>query len=88
MTPTTRKRLGWALTLTFLFAIFMGAGPGLTLANDGGQANIFGWVLPKLYAWGILWFLVQALTIATAYWFLWRHEPETTAPSANEEERP
>ncbi|MDA0840771.1 MAG: hypothetical protein O3B01_02650 [Planctomycetota bacterium] len=79
------------LTCTFILAMVMGPGPGLLLINpDISQPNpeltIGGF--PKLYAWGIFWYVIQIAVVVTAYFLVWKDdEPETEVeigPSARE----
>jgi hypothetical protein len=68
-----RSRAGIWISVAFLAALFMGAGPGLALANRPESVPIgFGLALPALYAWGILWYLVEAACVVLAYVFVWR----------------
>jgi hypothetical protein len=63
----------------------MGSGPGLRLVNPdpGDAATAFTlWGLPKLYAWGLLWYGAQLAVILVAYFKLWRSE---SAPGAGSE---
>ena len=65
------KALSRGLPALFLLALFMGAGPGVYLINDGGTC--FG--MPTIYAWGLLWYGVEAICVVLAFLYLWR-EPE------------
>lgn len=67
MTPEARKKLGWILAIIFGIALLMGPGPGLLLVNS--PKAIFG--IPALYAWGLLWFVVEVGVVAAAYLFVW-----------------
>jgi hypothetical protein len=73
----SRKRLRAVLIVVFAIAIVMGAGPGLYLVNpdpsDPGT-NVTWLGVPIVYAWVILWFLVQACVVVVAYLFLWTGE--------------
>jgi hypothetical protein len=73
MKPTTK-----ILAALFFLAIFMGAGPGLYLIAPAPDATevrtVFG--LPIVYAWGVLWFLVEALLLFVAYLTIWSREVE------------
>jgi len=69
-----RSPLALALAVVFVAALVFGAGPGLRLVDPGpdhvGPApTVLG--LPIVYAWGIAWFIVEALVIVVAYCFLW-----------------
>lgn len=67
MTPAARKILGWILAIIFAVALLMGPGPGLLLVNT--SEAIFG--LPALYAWGLLWYVVEVGVVVAAYLFVW-----------------
>ncbi len=56
MTPRSRK-----LGLLFLAATALGAGPGLLLV-PALPATVLG--VPALYAWLVLWFLVEVAIVA------------------------
>lgn len=70
--PDRRLRLG--LVMAFIFALLMGAGPGLYLVN--GYAAAGGTILgmPALYAWAVGWCAVEAVIVLIAYLKVWRHE--------------
>jgi hypothetical protein len=78
MTEITRKptksRLKWVLGGVFLFALIMGPGPGIYLVN--GYAAKGGTILgmPALYFWAVLWFLVEAAVVLTAYLTIWKKD--------------
>jgi hypothetical protein len=78
MTEITRKptksRLKWVLGGVFLFALLMGPGPGIYLVN--GYAAKGGTILgmPALYFWAVLWFLVEAAVVLTAYLTIWKKD--------------
>ncbi|MFT5467195.1 MAG: hypothetical protein ACI8UO_002299 [Verrucomicrobiales bacterium] len=72
--PSTKP---WAIFsgVLFLIAVLIGAGPGIHLINPAESAAaeeffIFG--MPKLYAWAILWFVVQATALSIAYVKVWK----------------
>jgi len=74
---TARRRLRIVLTALFLTALLMGAGPGMRLVDPGPEhagptPTLLG--LPVLYAWGLLWFGVQAAVIVVAGTTLWPDE--------------
>lgn len=71
-----RRKLGIVLTVVFVLALVMGAGPGINLVNpDPGDPEasftIFGGV-PVIYAWVTLWYIVQASVATIAYFCLWK----------------
>ena len=78
MTEITRKptksRLKWVLGGVFLFALIMGPGPGIYIVN--GYAAKGGTILgmPALYFWAVLWFLVEAAVVLTAYLTIWKKD--------------
>lgn len=72
MNSQSRSKLGWILAVIFAFALLMGPGPGLQLANS--PEPLWGW--PRIYLWGLLWFSVEALVILAAYLFVWQKESE------------
>ncbi len=78
MTEITRKptksRLKWVMGGVFLFALIMGPGPGIYLVN--GYAAKGGTILgmPALYFWAVLWFLVEAAVVLTAYLTIWKKD--------------
>ena len=69
-----KSNLSRLLTAIFLFSMFMGSGPGLRLINpDPTDPNaVFTFLgLPKIYAWGLLWYAVQLTVILIAYFKIW-----------------
>ena len=74
MDPAKKKRLSIWLTVAMVVAMLMGPGPGLRLVNpDAGDPAaayiVFG--IPVVYAWGILWFVVQLVIVVIAYHTVW-----------------
>lgn len=70
-----KRKLATILAVVFLFAMFMGSGPGLRLINpDPGDPNaVFTIVgLPKIYVWGLMWYGVQLTVILIAYFKVWK----------------
>ena len=66
----------WLLGAALLFAIFMGAGPGVYLVNpdaNAGEAATVGGI-PILYAWYTCWFFVEAIIVVIAFFTVWRKE--------------
>ena len=61
------------LGLLFLFALLMGAGPGLYLVNpsDSGDSALF-LGMPVLYFWAVFWFFVEAATVIA--YMVWAKE--------------
>ncbi|MFV1966174.1 MAG: hypothetical protein ACC628_12185 [Pirellulaceae bacterium] len=68
----TQKHLSWLLAATFALAMFMGAGPGIYLANE--PQTWFGF--PRLYVWALFWCAVETTVILAAYAFVWRSPNE------------
>ena len=66
--PSRSRNLAWLLAAIFALAMFMGAGPGMLLANE--PATWFGF--PRLYVWGLFWCLVEASVVIVAYFFVWQ----------------
>ncbi len=63
----------------FALALIMGPGPGLYLVNPDPSdpatlRTILG--LPIVYAWGLLWFGVQAAVLIVAYFTVWASEED------------
>ncbi|MDP6358281.1 MAG: hypothetical protein QF473_24395 [Planctomycetota bacterium] len=85
-----KDKLSLFLTITFLVAMFMGPGPGLLLVNPDisqpePELTIGGF--PKLYAWGLFWYVIQIAVVVTAYCKVWKDdEPEAAAESGTSEE--
>ncbi len=55
----------------------MGSGPGIRLINPDPtdpQAVFTIWGLPKIYVWGLLWYVVQLGAILIAYLKLWKDD--------------
>lgn len=73
----TRKTLSILLAVVFLIAITMGSGPGIRLINPDpadphAVFTILG--LPKIYVWGLWWYVVQLGAILVAYFKLWKDD--------------
>lgn len=69
-----RKKLGVILSIAFLFAMFMGPGPGVLLINpDAADPNaVFTFMgVPKVYAWGVLWYSIQLVIVGLLYAKVW-----------------
>lgn len=62
-----RRRLSILLTVVFSLSMIMGTGPGVLLVN---RADTVAGV-PLVYAWGILWYLVQVAVALVAYFVVW-----------------
>ena len=69
---SNRKHLSWLLAAIFAFAMFMGTGPGMYLAND--PRTWFGF--PRLYIWALFWCSVEVAVIVAAYAFVWQTPDE------------
>ena len=77
--------MGIKLIILFLFAVVMGAGPGVFLINPDPvdpEAKRFILGIPIVYAWAVLWFGVQTVCVMVAYFKLWRDSPD---PGTKEE---
>ena len=69
-----RKKLGMILSVVFLFVMFMGPGPGVQLINpDPADPNaVFTFMgVPKVYAWGVLWYSIQLVIVGLLYTKVW-----------------
>jgi len=83
--PATERRwkgLGAALTVLLLVTMLMGVGPGLRLINPdpalpASRFSVFG--LPRVYAWGLLWYALQLLVIFVACFTIWRSDGDDDA---------
>ena len=94
---TPRTTLGWFLLILFALAMLMGPGPGILLIRPVPGDPEEAWTLlglPTVYAWGIIWFAVQASVIVLAYLLVWRRTtsseeapPKTTLSETGEGDR-
>lgn len=69
------KRTRNFLVFLFLFAVFMGAGPGLRLINPDPldpNATFIAFGVPVIYLWGLCWYAVQLAVILYAYLYCWQ----------------
>lgn len=68
-------------TLAFVFALSMvlGTGPGVLLVNR--PETIAG--IPLVYAWGILWYVVQVAVVLIAYFTIWDASADESAPESS-----
>jgi len=69
-----RKKLAITLTIIFLLALFLGPGPGLYLINPNPadpNARFTFLGMPIIYAWALLWLLVESVVVVIAYLKLW-----------------
>ena len=73
-----KKTLGWILAIVFGIALLMGPGPGLELVNR--PQAILG--VPAIYAWGLLWYVVEVGVVVVAYFFLWSRDDTAASPKA------
>lgn len=74
LSNASSRRLGRILSLVFVIAVVMGAGPGLYLVNPdpSDPETKVSWLgVPIVYAWVTIWFLVQAGVVLLAYFFVW-----------------
>ena len=81
------------LCLLFLGAMFMGTGPGLRIINpdpEDPKAIFSIWNLPKIYIWGLFWYIIQLILILVAYFKIWTSNnrcDDKTIPSSNRGDR-
>ena len=75
-----RKRLGVWLSIVFLAAMALGAGPGILVANQ--PLTWFG--LPRLYVWGVFWCGVEVAVVLIAYFFVWQADDPDVSTSERE----
>ncbi len=68
--PDKSRTFGRWLSVLFVIALLMGAGPGTLLANSPRAI----WGVPLLYFWCCVWFLVMAAIVVLAYLFVWKKE--------------
>jgi len=76
MDSTLEKRL---LAIVFVFAMAMGSGPGLYLINPSEnaiQSELLFVGLPRIYVWGLMWYIVQMSVIIRAYTRYWKDEDD------------
>jgi len=69
-----RKKLAITLTIIFLLALILGPGPGLYLINPNPadpNARFTFLGMPIIYAWALLWLLVESVVVVIAYLKLW-----------------
>ena len=72
----SRKPAALILTVIFLFALVMGAGPGSLLIAPPGSEPALWFGMPALYLWAVIWFFVEATVILIAARTLWRKEED------------
>ncbi len=70
----SRKPTAIILTVIFLFALVMGAGPGSLLIAPPGSEPPLWFGIPALYLWAVLWFFVEAAVLIIAACTLWQKE--------------
>ena len=70
----SRKPTAIILTVIFLVALIMGAGPGSLLIAPPGSDPPLWFGMPALYLWAVLWFFVEAAVIIIAACTLWQKE--------------
>ena len=78
-----RARLARILSSLFVLSILMGTGPGILLVNR--PDSVFG--IPQVYAWGILWYLVQVAIALIAYFALWHDSPDDDTQPVRDSEQ-
>lgn len=66
------SKLGLALTIVFLFALFMGPGPGAMLIDGTAEEPAIWFGVPALYVWALFWFAVMAACVVIAALTLWK----------------
>lgn len=68
-----RRRLAGVLTVLFLAAMVIGAGPGVWLVNpaDPGRRAVW-WGAPVIWLWAVAWLLVQWTVLLVACRTLWK----------------
>lgn len=71
-TKSSRSRLSRNLLIAFVFALFMGPGPGLYLINGYAAAGGTLAGIPILYVWALFWCAVEAVIVYIAYRTLWK----------------
>lgn len=76
------KRVSIALFALFVVSMVMGTGPGVLLVN---RPDTIGGV-PLVYAWGILWYLVQVGIALVAYFVIWRSGDDREAESGSKDD--
>lgn len=67
------------LSVLFVVAVFMGAGPGLHLINPDAadpEATFTTFGLPTIYLWGLAWYAVQFGVIVVAYRRYWSRDDD------------
>ena len=57
--------------------MLMGSGPGIRLFNPDisdphAVFTIFG--MPKIYVWGLFWYVIQLAALLVAYFKIWKNE--------------
>ncbi len=80
----SRRRLAIILSALFVFALFMGPGPGVWLVNpDPADPDAHRTLLgaPIIYVWAVLWFAVEAAIVIIAAMTLWK--PESAEPEGD-----
>ena len=72
MSDTTSKKQSikkYFLIFVFLFALFMGPGPGAMLIPPN---SVFGW--PALYLWTVFWGIILGGTVTFSAISIWSKE--------------
>ena len=60
------------LILAFLGTLILSVGPGVELINTPEAIFHF----PRVYVWGVLWYVLQVIIVLIAYFFVWKDEQE------------
>jgi hypothetical protein len=66
------SKTGFILTAVFLFALFMGPGPGAMLIDGDPRDPAVWFGIPALYLWALLWFVVLSGCVVTAALTVWK----------------
>ena len=72
---TRQRRFGLVLFVVFALAMVMGPGPGLRLINPEptvARESLLILGVPVVYAWGLLWYGVQAAVVVSACLTIWK----------------
>ena len=73
------SKLSATLAIVFALSMVLGTGPGVLLVNR--PESIAG--VPLVYAWGILWYVVQVAVVLIAYFTVWNASADKSAPESS-----